>query len=74
MKQSLLLDRVTELGGEILWDKKLETIASDCSATNLGFNDRTKASVDLLVGADGGWSEVRRHILRARDEVTAEKR
>jgi 2-polyprenyl-6-methoxyphenol hydroxylase-like FAD-dependent oxidoreductase len=52
----------------------LETIANESSATNLRFNDRPKASVDLLVGADGSWSEVRRHILRARDEVTAEKR
>jgi 2-polyprenyl-6-methoxyphenol hydroxylase-like FAD-dependent oxidoreductase len=72
--QSLLLNRVAHLGGEIVWNKKLDSLESlESGATKLTFNDTKNEIVDLLVGADGGWSEVRRHILRARNKATAAK-
>ena len=72
--QSLLLARLAHLGGEIVWNKKLESAESlEGGATKLTFNDTTNQVVDLLVGADGGWSEVRRHILRTINEATADK-
>ncbi|WYZ37878.1 hypothetical protein EsH8_II_001384 [Colletotrichum jinshuiense] len=85
--QSLLVDRVRELGGEVRWSKKairFEPLSSSASAgtssanhrgqTRVTFADGTHFDVDLLVGADGGYSPVRRHILAQRDPKTAEQR
>ncbi|GKT46446.1 FAD-dependent urate hydroxylase [Colletotrichum spaethianum] len=86
--QSLLVNRVRELGGELRWSKKavrFEHIAPTSksmeeedghsnSQTRVSFADGTHLDVDLLVGADGGYSPVRRHILNLRDPETAEQR
>ncbi|TKW48903.1 hypothetical protein CTA1_8565 [Colletotrichum tanaceti] len=42
--------------------------------SRVGFADGTHLDVDLLVGADGGYSAVRRHILALRDPQTAARR
>lgn len=73
--QSLLMDKVKELGGEVCWEKKaiaFETL--DNGQTRVFFSDGTDISVDLLVGADGGYSAVRKHVLHQRDPATAETR
>lgn len=73
--QSLLVDKVKRLGGEVFWEKKaisLETL--DTGQTRVSFSDGTDISVDLLVGADGGYSAVRKYILNQRDSATAEAR
>ncbi|KAK2033892.1 FAD/NAD(P)-binding domain-containing protein [Colletotrichum zoysiae] len=82
--QFLLVDRVRELGGEVRWSKKavrFEHLASVSNRTGerggqtrVGFADGTHLDVDLLVGADGGYSDVRRHILNLRDPHTSERR
>ncbi|GKT86255.1 salicylate hydroxylase [Colletotrichum tofieldiae] len=86
--QSFLVDRVRELGGEARWSKKavrFEHLASTSSSTEeedihnnsqtrVGFADGTHLDVDLLIGADGGYSPVRRHILDLRNPDTSERR
>ncbi|KAK2014321.1 FAD/NAD(P)-binding domain-containing protein [Colletotrichum eremochloae] len=86
--QSLLIDRVCELGGELRWSKRavrFEHLASSSSntevkdghrdgQTRVSFADGTHLDVDLLVGADGGYSDVRRHILHLRNPDTSERR
>ncbi|KAK1984375.1 hypothetical protein LZ30DRAFT_433581 [Colletotrichum cereale] len=86
--QSLLVDRVRELGGEVRWSKRavrFEHLASFRNTTEekdgrlhgqtrVGFANGTHLDVDLLVGADGGYSTVRRHILNLRDPDTSERR
>lgn len=73
--QSLLVERVQEMGGEVSWEKKavgFETLAD--GKTKVSFADGSDASVDLLVGADGGYSAVRKFILKQRDAASAESR
>lgn len=74
--QALLLARVQELGGEVLWNKKAQFIKSlDTGRARVTFSDGESAEVDLLIGADGAWSPVRRFILHQRyNNETAEKR
>lgn len=78
--QALLVDRVRDLGGEVKWNKKavrFEAVSSSdpvSKRTRVNFADGTHIDVDLLVGADGGYSTVRRHILNLRDPGTAEGR
>ncbi|OBR09399.1 Salicylate hydroxylase [Colletotrichum higginsianum IMI 349063] len=47
---------------------------ADACCTRVGFADGTHLDVDLLVGADGGYSAVRRRILTLRDPQTAARR
>ena len=73
--QSLLVDKVEALGGEVSWNKKatnFETLEN--GQTNVTFSDGTTMLVDLLVGADGGYSAVRKHVLNQRNKATAEQR
>lgn len=73
--QSLLLDKVAELGGSVSWDKK--AVAFDTlqdGRTAVTFEDGQTVTVDLLVGADGGYSAVRKFILNQKQPATAEER
>lgn len=73
--QSLLVEKVRELGGEVSWEKKavaFETIED--GKTKVSFADGSDVPVDLLVGADGGYSSVRKFVLDQRDAATAESR
>ncbi|KAM0420935.1 hypothetical protein ACHAPT_011325 [Fusarium lateritium] len=73
--QKLLVGRVRELGGEVNWGKKAVDFASlDDGTMNVAFDDGTSTTVDLLIGADGGFSNVRRFILNQRNKATAEER
>ncbi len=73
--RALLLDAVRERGGEIRWEKQARAYETlDTGATTIGFEDQSTTTVDLLVGADGGFSSVRRHLLHKRDPATADGR
>ncbi|CAM1509392.1 Fc.00g031310.m01.CDS01 [Cosmosporella sp. VM-42] len=73
--QALLVQRVKELGGEVFWEKKaVEFDALENEQTKVAFADGTDVLADLLVGADGGYSAVRRFILNQRNKPTAEER
>ena len=72
--QRLVLDKVLELGGEVVWERKV----SDVKATEQGgmrvcFEGGEEVSADLVVGADGGWSVVRREIMEGLDGGKGEK-
>ncbi|KAK5993034.1 hypothetical protein PT974_06461 [Cladobotryum mycophilum] len=74
--QGLLLDKMRELGGQdVSWGKKATGYqALGDGKTRIRFADGGVLDVDLLVGADGGYSTVRRFILDQRDLTTAEER
>lgn len=73
--RDLLLGRYQALGGEISWDKKVQDIVSqDSGLVEVSFTDGTLSAMDLLIGADGAWSMVRKHILNQRNPGTADKR
>ena len=73
--RDMLISRVAELGGEIVWHKKVQKVtAMEHSQPKIFFEDGKTAEVDLLVGADGAWSPVRKFILEARNPKTAAKR
>lgn len=62
--QGLLLRRVRELGGQVVWGRKVEAVEDlgDGEGVELRFTDGSIVSADLCVGADGIWSAVRKHI------------
>ncbi|KAF2811592.1 FAD/NAD(P)-binding domain-containing protein [Mytilinidion resinicola] len=74
--QEILLKKVVELDGEVVWERKLEKVeeVGDTGGVRVLFKGGKGENVSLLVGAEGAWSEVRRAILRRRDESTAEER
>ncbi|KAF4970743.1 hypothetical protein FZEAL_9977 [Fusarium zealandicum] len=73
--QKLLVDKVSELGGEVNWEKKAVDFTSlEDSKMLVKFSDGTDVTADLLIGADGGYSSVRKFILTQRNEATAEER
>lgn len=73
--QSLLVEKVKELGGDVFWAKKTTGFdALTNGQTRVHFADGTDVAVDLLVGADGGFSSVRRFILDQRNSATAADR
>jgi FAD-dependent urate hydroxylase len=62
--QRLVLERVEELGGQVVWEKKLSDVKTVTGGgVRLCFAGGEEAVADLVVGADGGWSAVRRHIM-----------
>jgi FAD-dependent urate hydroxylase len=64
--QGLLLQRVRELGGEVVWGKRVRTLerveGENEGGVRLAFEGGEEEVAGLVVGADGGWSEVRRLI------------
>lgn len=62
--QRLVLDRVQELGGTVIWGRKLKDIqAMKQEGVKLLFEGGEEFIAGLVVGADGGWSAVRQHII-----------
>ncbi|KAJ5130267.1 FAD/NAD(P)-binding domain-containing protein [Penicillium bovifimosum] len=62
--QRVILDRVQELGGEVIWERKVTDVKSATGGgVKVCFEGGTHAEANLVVGADGGWSVVRRHIM-----------
>ncbi|KAF7538879.1 hypothetical protein G7Z17_g12557 [Cylindrodendrum hubeiense] len=73
--QSLLVEKVKELGGDVFWAKKSTSFqALTNGQTRVNFADGSDMAVDLLVGADGGFSSVRKFILDQRNSTTASDR
>jgi 2-polyprenyl-6-methoxyphenol hydroxylase-like FAD-dependent oxidoreductase len=73
--QALLLEKLAEMGGEdVCWGKKATGFEQVDGRMKVDFDDGTDVSADILVGADGGYSAVRRHILQTRSPATAEQR
>ncbi|KAJ3523249.1 hypothetical protein NM208_g12523 [Fusarium decemcellulare] len=73
--QKLLVERVGELGGEVNWGKKATDFSSlDNGKLSIAFEDGSNVTADLLIGADGGFSSVRKFILNQRNNDTAETR
>ena len=63
--QRLVLDRVLELGGDVVWEKTVSDVKSigGSGKMRVCFEGGEEVSADLVVGADGGWSVVRRGIM-----------
>lgn len=62
--QRIVLDRVQELGGEVLWERKVIDVKTAIGGSvKVCFEGGEEVEADLVVGADGGWSVVRRHIM-----------
>lgn len=75
--QNLLLTRVRELGGQICWGKKIQSIDNvrdSGHGSKVHFTDGESTELDLLIGADGAWSAVRKYILNQRDPKSGQKR
>jgi len=63
--QQLLVNAVRERGGSIDWDYKFRSAQKNGNETlEVHFSNGSKETVDLLVGADGGWLSARKHIPR----------
>lgn len=62
--RAILLDRIKSLGGDISWGRRLHALEPlpDGSIKAL-FDGHHERTLDLVVGADGGWSRVRQHII-----------
>lgn len=74
--QGLVLRRFEELGGKVVWDKKLKEVRkNEDGGVRLLFEDGSEEDTDLLVGADGNWSGVRKWIVEQQkpEEVEAWK-
>ncbi|PVH78994.1 FAD/NAD(P)-binding domain-containing protein [Cadophora sp. DSE1049] len=74
--QRILLERLKELGSEVVWGKKLieiEELRNAEKSLKLVFEDGTSVTTDLVVGGDGNWSSVRKFIIQQQwpDEVEA---
>ena len=73
--QSFILRRLRELGCETHWNYKIQRLKPLLGhRTGIGFSNSSDVDVDLVVGADGAFSKVRKHILQERDPNTARDR
>ncbi|PMD62359.1 FAD/NAD(P)-binding domain-containing protein [Hyaloscypha bicolor E] len=70
--QSLLLDRVRELGGEVVWERSLRWVerVDDGEGVKMLFQGGIEERAGLVIGADGGWSFVRRLIVASKATPT----
>lgn len=57
--ESVLLDRLKELGGDVLRPRKLTTLQEDQSGVTATFSDGEQTRANYIVGADGAHSTVR---------------
>ena len=65
--RDLFLQRFQDLGGEVSWQKKVQSLASqDNGQVSVTFTDGGSTICDLLIGSDGAWSVVRKYILEQR--------
>ena len=70
-----LLRYVLQLGGEIKWDAKVRGVrAREKERPHISLENGETVTVDLLVGADGTWSLVRKFIMEQRNRNATEKR
>jgi 2-polyprenyl-6-methoxyphenol hydroxylase-like FAD-dependent oxidoreductase len=60
--QRILRDRAVEAGVEFRYDKRLTTVENTATGVTASFSDGTTASADVVIGADGVRSTVRRLI------------
>jgi len=69
--QALLLEKIKASNGDIIWDKKLQTVenAEGDQSIKLVFENGEKVDTDLVVGAEGIWSTVRRCINERKPKV-----
>ncbi|KAF8213702.1 hypothetical protein K438DRAFT_1915627 [Mycena galopus ATCC 62051] len=73
--QRLLVSEYIQRGGEVQWDKNAVSFSrQESGQMQVLFADGTNKVVDLLVGADGGFSAVRKFILHERHPSTSEAR
>lgn len=71
--REILLQRIVELGGEVEWGRELVGVEALGDGTvAVQFRDGQKELADLVVGADGGFSKVRRSMLEHKDPNTAQ--
>jgi FAD-dependent urate hydroxylase len=72
--QSILLGRVRELGGEVLYDMRFLGTTQGESGVMVAVEGREVETVGLVVGADGGFSSVRRALISSKFENGVDKR
>lgn len=69
--REILLERVVALGGEVQWGREVVGVEARDGGASVEFADGGSEVADLVVGADGGFSRVRRFILEEKDSKTA---
>ncbi|KAJ7151569.1 hypothetical protein C8R46DRAFT_913918 [Mycena filopes] len=73
--QRLLVSEYVACGGDMQWSKHAVAFSRlDSGQIQVRFADESTTVVDLLVGADSGFSAVRKFILHERNPSTAEAR
>lgn len=72
--QRLVLDKVQELGGQVVWERKVSDVKTVTGGgVKVSFEGGEEVFADLVVGADGGWSIVRRHIMLTANDANIDK-
>lgn len=66
--RTLLLESLTS--GTVIWDRKFTALEEYHGKWLLHFENKTTASADLVIGANGGMSGVRKYITDAEPEYT----
>ncbi|RPB12065.1 FAD/NAD(P)-binding domain-containing protein [Morchella conica CCBAS932] len=59
----LLLEQVVAHGGEVIWDAKVTGYAQTPEGVEVLLEDGSRRSGHMLVGADGGWSCIRKQLM-----------
>src|SRR5262249_39201694 len=57
--EAVLLERLTELGGQVLWRRTVAYVAQDDQGVTVTLDDGTRLRARYLVGADGMHSTIR---------------
>lgn len=72
--QRILLCKIQQLDGEVVWNKELKEIQSqDDGPLKVLFDDGAEIETDLVVGCDGNWSSVRKHIIQQKGAEHVER-